>query len=105
MPVHIEYFKSKEEVVAEKGNLVNALKHDGILVLNSDDADVFAFKNKTTNKIITYGMMGDAEVRATNYSVYSSEDTLEPYGIYFKVEYAGNCLPVRIIGTLGMNNI
>jgi UDP-N-acetylmuramyl pentapeptide synthase len=32
--------------VTEKGHLVDALKHDGILILNSDDADVFAFKNK-----------------------------------------------------------
>jgi UDP-N-acetylmuramoyl-tripeptide--D-alanyl-D-alanine ligase len=105
VPVHIEYFKSKEEVVAEKGNLVDALKHDGILILNSDDEDVFAFKNKTQNKIITYGMMGDAEVRATNYSIYYSEESGEPFGVHFKVEYAGNCLPVKIIGTLGMNNI
>ena len=105
VPVHIEYFKSKAEVVAEKGNLVDALKHDGVLILNSDDADVFAFKSKTTNKIITYGMMSGAEVRATNYSVFYKEDTGEPYGINFKVEYGNNSLPVNIIGTLGMNNI
>lgn len=105
VPVHIEYFKSREEVVAEKANLIYSLKHDGILILNSDDADVFSFKGKTNNKIITYGMMGDAEIRATNYSVYYSEKTGEPFGINFKVEYAGNCLPVRILGTLGQNNI
>jgi UDP-N-acetylmuramoyl-tripeptide--D-alanyl-D-alanine ligase len=105
VPVHIEYFKSKAEVIAEKGNLVDALRHDGTLVLNSDDSDVFAFKNKFSNKIISYGMMGDAEVRASNYSVYYSEKTGEPYGINFKVEYMGNCLPVKIIGTLGANNI
>ena len=105
VPVHIEYFKSKEEVVAEKGNLVLALKHDGTLVLNSDDTDVFAFKNKVTNKIITYGMMGDAQMRATNYSVYYNEKDQKPFGVYYKVEYRGNCLPVKIIGTLGQNNI
>jgi UDP-N-acetylmuramoyl-tripeptide--D-alanyl-D-alanine ligase len=105
VPVHIEYFKNKEEVVAEKGNLVQALKHDGILVLNSDDADVYAFKNKIVNKIITYGMMGNAEMRATNYSVYYGEDAGGPFGVCFKVEYAGNTLPVKIIGTLGTNNI
>ena len=44
-------------------------------------------------------------MRAINYSVYYSEKTAEPFGIYFKVEYLGNCLPVKIIGTLGMNNI
>jgi UDP-N-acetylmuramoyl-tripeptide--D-alanyl-D-alanine ligase len=105
VPVHIEYFKSRDEVISEKGHLVNALKHDGILVLNSDDADVFAFRNKTTNKILTYGLLGDAKIRATNYSVYYSEDSLEPFGVHFKVEYEGNCLPVKIIGTLGSNNI
>jgi UDP-N-acetylmuramoyl-tripeptide--D-alanyl-D-alanine ligase len=105
VPVHIEYFKSKAEVIAEKGNLVDALRHDGTLILNSDDSDVFAFKNKFSNKIISYGMMGDALVRASNYSVYYSEKTGEPFGINFKVEYMGNCLPVKIIGTLGANNI
>jgi UDP-N-acetylmuramoyl-tripeptide--D-alanyl-D-alanine ligase len=105
VPVHIEYFKNKDEVVAEKGHLVQALKHDGILILNSDDTDVFSFKNKTSNKILTYGLLGDAEIRATNYSIYYNEKTNEPFGVYFKVEYAGNTLPVRIIGTLGTNNI
>ncbi len=105
VPVHIEYFKDKNAVVLEKGFLVNALKHDGTLVLNSDDEDAFAFKNKTENKVITYGLEGNTEVRATNYSVYYSEKAAEPFGIYFKVEYLGNCLPVKIIGTLGMNNI
>jgi UDP-N-acetylmuramoyl-tripeptide--D-alanyl-D-alanine ligase len=104
-PAHIEYFKSRNEIIMEKGNLVNALKHDGVLVLNSDDADVFAFKNRTQNKIITYGLLGDAQVRATNYSVYYHEISGEPFGIHFKVEYEGNTLPVRIIGTLGENNI
>ncbi len=105
VPVHIEYFKSQEEVVAEKGHLVSALKHDGLLILNRDDVDVFAFKNKVDNKIITYGLLGDAQVRATNYSIYYNEKTGDPFGVNFKVEYGGNCLPVKIIGTLGSNNI
>ena len=105
VPVHIEYFKDKNAVVLEKGFLVSALKHDGTLILNSDDEDVFAFKNKTTNKIITYGLEGNTEVRATNYSIYSNEETGEPLGVCFKVEYVGNCLPVKLAGTLGSNNI
>ncbi|MEI6190838.1 MAG: UDP-N-acetylmuramoyl-tripeptide--D-alanyl-D-alanine ligase [bacterium] len=105
VPVHIEYFKDKNAVVLEKGFLVSALKHDGTLILNSDDEDVFAFKNKTPNKVITYGLEGNTEVRATNYSIYSNEETGEPLGVCFKVEYAGNCLPVKLAGTLGSNNI
>lgn len=105
IPVHIEYFKSREELIAEKGNLVEALKHDGTLVLNSDDSDVFAFRNKFSNKVVTYGLLEGAEIKATNYTVYYSEENQLPFGIYFKVEYQGNCLPVKIIGTLGLNNI
>jgi len=105
VPVHIEYFKDKNAVVLEKGFLVSALKHDGTLILNSDDEDVFAFKNKTPNKVITYGLEGNTEVRATNYSIYSNEETGEPLGVCFKVEYVGNCLPVKLVGTLGSNNI
>jgi UDP-N-acetylmuramoyl-tripeptide--D-alanyl-D-alanine ligase len=105
IPVHIEYFKDKNAVVLEKGFLVSALKHDGTLILNSDDEDVFAFKSKTTNKVITYGLEGNTEVKATNYSIYSNEETGEPLGVCFKVEYAGNCLPVKLAGTLGSNNI
>ena len=97
IPVHIEYFKSKAEVVAEKGNLVDALKHDGILILNSDDVDAFAFKSKFANRVITYGQLGDAEIRANNYSVYYREETNEPYGINFKVEHGGSSLPVKIM--------
>jgi UDP-N-acetylmuramoyl-tripeptide--D-alanyl-D-alanine ligase len=104
VPVHIEYFKSRDHVIAEKGCLVEALRHDGTLILNSDDDDVIAFKNKTKNKVLTYGLLGDTEVRATNYDVYYS-DSGEPFGITFKVEYMGNCLPVKILGSLGTNNI
>lgn len=104
IPAHIEYFKSRDHVITEKGYLAQALKHDGILILNSDDADVLAFKNKTKNKVLTYGLLGDTEVRATNYDVYYSESG-EPFGITFKVEYIGNCLPVKILGSLGTNNI
>lgn len=105
IPVHIEFFKSRDEIITEKGYLVNALKHDGIFVLNSDDEDVYAFKNKIPNKIITYGMFDLAEIKATNYSVYYSDETGEPFGIHFKVEYLGNCVPVKLIGSLGINNI
>lgn len=105
VPVHIEYFKSREHVIAEKAFLAHALKHDGILILNSDDDDVLAFKEKTKNKVLTYGLFNDSEVKATNYSVYYKEETGEPFGFTFKVEYMGNCLPVKILGSLGTSNI
>jgi len=103
VPVHIEYFKDKDAVIAEKGFLVNALKHDGTLVLNSDDEDVFAFRNKFHNKIISYGLLGDAEIRASNPSVGYQGDL--PVGMQFKIEYKGNVVPANILGSLGSANI
>ncbi len=105
VPVHIEYFKSRAALIAEKGKLVEALKHDGTLVLNSDDVDVYAFRQKVPNKMISYGQLGDAVVRATNYSIYNQEGLAIPAGITFKVEYQGNCVPIKLPNTLGLPNI
>jgi UDP-N-acetylmuramoyl-tripeptide--D-alanyl-D-alanine ligase len=105
VPVHIENFKSRADIITEKGYLVDALRHDGVLVLNSDDSDVYNYRKKFPGKLITYGMLGDAEVRASNYSVYYSEDIGQPVGVHFKVEHAGSCLPVLIKGTLGEGNV
>ncbi len=104
IPVHIEYFKSQAEVVKEKGYLVQALKHDGTLIINSDDPDVFEFRNKVQNNFISFGTNNEAKIKGTNYSVYYGENN-RPLGITFKVESNGNCLPVKILGTLGQNNI
>ena len=42
VPVHVEYFSSPEEVVAEKLILVDALATDGVLVYNNDDEKVLS---------------------------------------------------------------
>jgi UDP-N-acetylmuramoyl-tripeptide--D-alanyl-D-alanine ligase len=89
VPVHIENFKSRADIIAEKGYLVDALRHDGVLVLNSDDSDVYNYRKKFPGKLITYGMLGDAEVRASNYSVYYSEDIGQPGACISKLNMRG----------------
>ena len=37
VPVHVEYFDSPQEVIAEKMQLVHALKEDGVFIYNADD--------------------------------------------------------------------
>jgi len=37
VPVHVEYFNTPEDVIAEKMQLVHSLKEDGVLIYNNDD--------------------------------------------------------------------
>ncbi|KKR46929.1 MAG: UDP-N-acetylmuramoyl-tripeptide-D-alanyl-D-alanine ligase [Parcubacteria group bacterium GW2011_GWA1_40_21] len=106
-PVHIEFFESVEELIEEDGALIDSLKRRGVLILNSDDEDVRAFKNKSSNKTITYGTEGGSDVFASNYRVLYGIDKKGkfPTGIQFKVEWSGNSAPVVLMGVLGAHHI
>jgi len=103
VPVHVEYFSSPEQVIAEKTHLAMAIKHDGTLILNHDDEDVLALEGKTKSKVLTYGMHDDSDVFASNYHIlYEEKGGFRfPTGITFKVDYAGSSIPVNIPGALG----
>ncbi len=107
VPVHVEFFSSPEEVVAEKTHLALSLKPDGILVLNYDDEDVLALRDKVKSKIITYGVDEKADVIASNYTiVYEANITgALPKGVAFKVDYEGNSVPIAINGAIGKAHI
>ena len=108
IPVHVEFFKSKHEVVQEKGYLVGALKHDGTLIVNADDEDSYAFKQKFHNKVLSYGVTGEADVVASNYSVHYTPDVNGheiPVGIQFKITHEGSVIPIRVNSCVGMTNV
>ena len=54
IPVHIEFFKDSEELIAEKVKLVAALPSDGTVVLNHDDYAVFDMGEKTKAPPFTF---------------------------------------------------
>ncbi len=106
-PVHVEFFDSPEALFEEKGYLVKALKRDGVLVLNGDDEDVLAYKQVGNHKTILFGIHNEAAVVGSNYHiVYESQEGIKaPTGITFKVDYAGNSIPVSIQGSVGRHLI
>jgi UDP-N-acetylmuramoyl-tripeptide--D-alanyl-D-alanine ligase len=65
-PVHLEFFKSVEEIARAKYELVAALPRGGVAVLNADDEYVSQFGRDFYGKVITYGIARPAEVRAEN---------------------------------------
>ncbi len=107
VPAHIEFFASREEVVAEKGNLVTALKNGGTLILNQDDEDAMSMKSLSTERTLTYGMDKLANLWGNNYSVLYDESNGAPFpmGFNFKTDYEGSSLPVSIKGVLGEHHI
>lgn len=103
VPVHVEFFKSPEELFEEKAELVKALRPTGVLIVNYDDARVLALREKTTARLLTYGLNEGAMFRATNIQV--AYDGGAPVGTTFKLEYDGSVFPVDMRGVLGVQGV
>lgn len=100
VPVHIEYFKNAEELADEKSNLVKVLGKDDYAILNQDDPRVLAMQSKTKARVLTYGFEEGSTIRASDVEFLSNEEG-RPLGVSFKLNHAGNFVPVRIEGSLG----
>jgi len=102
--VHLEFFETVDSVAKEKSNLVKALSKSGYAVLNQDDPLVSAMAEKTSAKVITYGVDSGADIKATEIAV-SHEVDFKDYstiqGISFKLQYQGSTVPVLLPKVLG----
>lgn len=105
-PVHVEYFKNREDLIQEKSYLVRALGRDGVAVLNYDDEDVRAFGDYTESNKIFYGFDGGI-IKASHYHVLTEVNGKGnfPIGIGFSVDYAGTPLSIELFGSLGKHHV
>lgn len=103
VPVHVEFFKSPENLFEEKAKLVKALRNTGVLIVNADDQRVLALREKTKARSLTYGLSEGAMFRATNVQVAYNGNV--PAGTTFKLEYDGNVFPVDMKGVLGVQPV
>jgi len=65
-PVHLEFFRSVEDIARAKYELVEALPESGTAILNADDEYVSQFGRNFDGKVILYGQRPEARVRAEN---------------------------------------
>jgi UDP-N-acetylmuramoyl-tripeptide--D-alanyl-D-alanine ligase len=65
-PVHLEFFRSVEDIARAKYELVESLPKSGTAVLNADDEYVSQFGRNFDGKVILYGQRPEARVRAEN---------------------------------------
>ncbi len=106
-PVHLEFFGSVKKIIEEKSALAFALKKNGILILNHDDALVYALHEKVNRKTVSYGQHQNATYHITYPTyLYKTENGITiPKGINFKLEYEGNTFPVMLPHVIGMHYI
>ncbi|MCI8777827.1 MAG: UDP-N-acetylmuramoyl-tripeptide--D-alanyl-D-alanine ligase [Bacilli bacterium] len=77
---HLETFKSEENIVKGKFELIETLPSDGVAILNRDDSKQVNYKIKNTCKIIWIGIENKADVMASNLK-------LSHTGTTFKVKF------------------
>ena len=103
-PVHIEYFSSKEELIAEKSELIKSLSPAGKAVLNVDDENVANMRSLVEGRPVFYGFSGKADVKATHYT-HTYDDKGKVNGFSFKVDHNGSSIPFSFKGFLGRQHV
>jgi UDP-N-acetylmuramyl pentapeptide synthase len=103
VPVHVEFFPSREALLKEKGELVKAARKDATLVLSEDDEDVKKMADGMPQKVITFGLRHSARVNASQEKiVYENGHAV---GMLFKLKYEGQEAEVFIQGGVGVQHI
>ncbi len=94
-------------MIDEKTYLVKALAQGGLLVINSDDPKVLELKNKSKEKVVTFGFGPEATVRASHDSIAYKEEEGQavPSGISFHLDYSGHSIPVELTQSISVNHI
>jgi len=99
IPVHVEFFSSPEALAREKSKLIESLPAAGFSILNYDDEIVSGMRERTRSRAITFGFNEGAEMRISNFE--QRMEGMRPNGISFKLNYGGNCVPVRLDNCFG----
>ena len=95
---HLEFFKSIENILREKGKLIKSLPENGLAILNSDDDRLLAFRDKLKNPVSFFGLEDKAEIKASDVSF--NFNNFEPQGISFKLNFEGKFIPIRLPSVL-----
>ncbi len=66
VPVHIEFFGTRQAIVDEKSMLAKHTKVGGTIVLNRDSEYVYDIAKETTHKVMSIGFSPESDVRATS---------------------------------------
>lgn len=101
VPVHIEFFDSKEKLVEEDMSMLKTLKKDGLLIVNGDDEQSLAFKDNWEGESQLVAVSNkEADFTASGYKILSGEHKF-PEGFSINIETKGKLETVLLHGVLG----
>lgn len=73
---HLQFFGTLERIALEKGRLVEALPASGLAILNGDDILVRAMSQRTSARVVTYGLMPDNDYYGSDIAVDAAGTSL-----------------------------
>lgn len=103
VPVHVEYFSSPQEVIAEKMRLVEALKPDGVLVYNNDDTIIEQQLPLVRHRMVGYSRYLAAEFNTSGDQIIYTDNKLA--GTQFTVTHRDERYTIKLPGVVGTQSV
>jgi UDP-N-acetylmuramoyl-tripeptide--D-alanyl-D-alanine ligase len=92
---HLGIFGSQERVIQAKSELVQALRPEGLAILNYDDPNVRAMSEKTTARVLFYGLNPQAHL----YADEITGDSLSGHSFTLNYQYIQRRVDLHLPGT------
>jgi len=107
IPVHVEFFKSKDEMINEKMLLAKAVSAGGQVFLNADDPNSLKFVPDLVGEINTFGFSETADHRALTPAIeyQTAGGKFAPTGLSFNLKHREKDSRVEIKGVVGEHQI
>jgi len=103
---HVEAFDDGIEGVARaKRELIEALPPDGTAVLNADDPRVGRFRDRHPGPAVTFGLSGEADVRAADVEPGAEGTRFRVDGVAFETSLAGRHGVMNILAALAVARV
>lgn len=91
---HLEYFGSLNNIKKEKQVLIEKLDNRGLAILNFDNEPTREMAGLSQARVLTYGLLPGADLRAQDIVYNFSRGDYELAGLSFKLNYQGSIVPV-----------
>lgn len=102
IPVHIEFFKDRNQLVQEKEWLIKSLKKEGRAILHYDSESVKKMAQSSRAPVIFYGLSQTAGLYASDINFGFEVGNL---GVKFKLNFNGNSIPVKVDEIIGRHQL
>ncbi len=102
VPVHVEFFGTPDAVVAEKLELLKALKPDGVFIYNHDDTKLQGVVAEVRQPAVGFSRYVPSQFTASHDQVVYHDDI--PVGSTFSIAHLNESVMIKVMGSVGVQN-